>query len=150
MTTGGKHSNKAFEVKKRQQQAVNLRLAGATYQEIADSLGVTPPAVHKYMKKEMDQLRKETEQDAEHLRAMEISKLDAAQKAIWSQVTKGHLGAVDRLVRISDRRAKLLGLDAPAKTQLSPGAGTDGEGGVVLYIPDNGRPHPGRDDASET
>lgn len=37
---------------------------------------------------------------------------------------------------------KLLGLDAPVKTELSGTVGGDGKGDIVIYLPDNGRDEP--------
>ena len=150
MANGGQNSDRKVNAKIQRQKAVKFRLAGATYQAIADQMGCTTSNVHKMVKKEMEQVTKETREDVEQLRAMEVSRLDEAQRAIWNQIANGHLGAVDRLVKISDRRSKLLGLDAPQKTAFTAGVGQDDEeGGVILYIPDNGRPHPGRDSSGE-
>jgi hypothetical protein len=40
---------------------------------------------------------------------------------LWPQVAKGNQGAVDRVLRIMERRAKLLGLDAPTKADVTSG-----------------------------
>lgn len=56
-------------------------------------------------------------------RALSVARLDKATKGIWDQVESGEVDAVDRLVKLEARRAKLLGLDAPTKSELS---GPDG------------------------
>jgi hypothetical protein len=38
-------------------------------------------------------------------------------KAMWSKAMKGDVARVDRCLRIMERRAKLLGLDAPSKQE---------------------------------
>jgi hypothetical protein len=48
---------------------------------------------------------------AQELITLELERLDMATRAIAHQVEKGSLRAIDRWLRIMDRRAKLLGLD---------------------------------------
>lgn len=48
------------------------------------------------------------------------------------------LQAIDRVVRVSERRARLLGLDMPTKTALTDPTG-EKESFVQFYIPHNGR-----------
>lgn len=64
--------------------------------------------------------RTELNDGVDELRALEADRLDrlffvAYKKAVRDQ----DLGAVDRTLRIMERRARLLGLDMPAKTELS-------------------------------
>ena len=50
------------------------------------------------------------------------------------------LAAIDRILKIEERRAKLLGLDAPAKTALTNPAGDkEATSSVQFYIPTNNR-----------
>lgn len=49
------------------------------------------------------------------------------------------LQAVDRLIKISERRAKLLGLDLPAKIALTDPTGEKEAQPVQFYLPQNGR-----------
>lgn len=50
----------------------------------------------------------------------EYARLDRAQAAIWSQVLAGNYRAVTVYLQISQRRAKLNGLDSPASLGISP------------------------------
>jgi len=46
------------------------------------------------------------------------------QRALWPTALSGDLGAIDRLVRIMERRARLLGLDSRVEVGLvGPGGG---------------------------
>jgi len=53
------------------------------------------------------------------MRALENARLDRAQAAIWSNVLAGDYRAVMVFLQISQRRAKLNGLDSPAPVVLS-------------------------------
>ena len=66
-------------------------------------------------------------------------------QGLWPRARKGEAAAVDRVLKIGERRAKLLGLDAPTRTALQ-GGGDDAppittvtEAKVTFYMPDNGR-----------
>ncbi|MGA5637762.1 hypothetical protein ACPCTN_03275 [Streptomyces cinereoruber] len=68
--------------------------------------------------------RAELADDVDELRALEADRLDrlffvAYKKAVRDQ----DLAAIDRTLRIMERRARLLGLDMPVRTELS---GPDG------------------------
>jgi len=47
------------------------------------------------------------------LRALELLRLDELLNALWDTAIAGDLKAVDRVLKVMERRAKLLGLDAP-------------------------------------
>ena len=66
---------------------------------------------------ELSLLRKTIQEPANDLRALEIHRLDEALRAIWQEVKKGNLFAIDRFLKISERRSRLLGMDA--KTEIA-------------------------------
>ena len=47
------------------------------------------------------------------LRELEVQRLDAMLYAVWDDVLQGDANAVHTALRISERRSRLLGLDAP-------------------------------------
>ena len=57
---------------------------------------------------------------AEEMRELENARLDRAQAVIWSNVLAGDYRAVMVFLQISQRRAKLNGLDSPASIVISP------------------------------
>lgn len=126
-------------------QAYELRLTGATLREIGATLGIALTTVHERLR---DHMAVRVDPLADQYRAMELDKLDALSAKAYEVLTKKHivvqhgkivrdedgnalnddtpvLHAIDRLVRIAERRAKLLGLDAAVKvdaqvTQVDP------------------------------
>ena len=103
-------------------QALELRKAGVTYQAIADQLGyANARGAHKAV---ASALKATLREPAEELRTMELERLDAMLLPLWRRVQQGDERAVDRALKIMERRARLLGLDAPSKTEQS---GSDGE-----------------------
>ncbi|MQY11433.1 hypothetical protein SRB5_15510 [Streptomyces sp. RB5] len=71
----------------------------------------------------------EQEEKAEELRALENQRLDKLFFVAYRQAVKdGNLPAIDRALRIMERRARLLGLDQPARTEVT------GAGGAAIEI----------------
>lgn len=104
----------------RRRQAVALRLSGATYESIGEAIGVSAPAAFKLVKTALEKLAKETDTDAVPLRELELQRLDRLQFGLWKKAQNGDLQAVDRALKIMERRAKLLGIDAPEKHIITP------------------------------
>lgn len=100
----------------RRQQMLAWRVSGMTYEEIGNRLGVTGGAVASQVTKV---LAESTNQDVATLRALEGERLDAAQEAIWGKVMEGDVRAVDTFLKLSARRAKMMGMDEPQQVQVS-------------------------------
>ena len=100
----------ATEARERRRRAVEMRLAGATYQVIADRLDWSGPSgAHQ----EVARALRAGEGPAGQLREVELARLDVLQAAVWPKAVAGHLKSVDRTLSIMARRSRLLGLDAP-------------------------------------
>ena len=97
----------------REEQCLKLRLAGLTHRAIAAQLSIAPSTAYKRVRHALDGVNQRTTQEAESLRALELARLDELQCALWEQALAGELKAVDRVLKVMERRAKLLGLDAP-------------------------------------
>jgi len=117
-------TEKSDEVAARQQkiqQALNLRRRGATYPQIASALGVARSTAVRMVKYALAQAKREADALGEMILELEIDRLDALLRAVWPRLEDGNLSAeqrlkaCDRVLAISARRAKLLGLDAPEK-----------------------------------
>ncbi len=114
-TMGGesKASGKRIAATERQARALALRKAGLGYADIARRLGYAGPSgAHKAI---MTGLRALTREPAAELRDLELARLDDMLAGLWPNARKGNVAAVDRVLKIMQRRADLLGLDAPAR-----------------------------------
>jgi hypothetical protein len=59
----------------------------------------------------MKHMRKAVVGPAEELREIEALRLDALQMALWPRVIAGDIQAIRTVVRVSERRCRLFGLD---------------------------------------
>ena len=90
-------------------RAWELRLAGATQHQIAAKLNVSQPMVCVMLKKVREEVVSETRNAAQDSVTEEVQRLDRMLLALWEKVRNGHERAIDTALKVSERRAKLLG-----------------------------------------
>jgi hypothetical protein len=114
-------------------RAIELRKAGVTFQQIADQLGYANAAgAHKAV---TTALREMLREPTEELRALEVARLDHMLLGIWQKATSGGTWEIDRALKIMERRAALLGLDAPKRIENT------GKDGAAIAISLEGAPN---------
>jgi transcriptional regulator len=107
----------------RQLKALELRKAGVSYDEIANALGFKwRSSAFAAVKRALKEVKREPCQE---LIVLEAERLDKMQTALWAKAQHGDYGAIDRILKIMQRRAELLGLDAPEKVALTDPTGTE-------------------------
>lgn len=109
----------------RRAKAVSLRAAGLTFAEIASAIGVTRQGAAAAVQRALDELAMETRERAERVRALELLRLDAILRAHWGK--RGEVDHARVILDVGARRARLEGLDAPTRTEVT------GAGGVPLH-----------------
>lgn len=104
--------------------ALELRKRAASYRRIGQQLGITEEGARQCVLRALRRLRETVDESAVEVLALELQRLDDVTMPVLEKAAKGDLNAVDRLLRIQDRRAKYLGLDAAIRAELSgPGGG---------------------------
>lgn len=93
-----------------------MMLAGLTYEQIAAELKVSVSGAKDIVRRT---LARAEQRNVEEMRTLENERLDRAQAAIWAQVLRGDLKAVDSFLKISAQRARLNNLNAPLKVELA-------------------------------
>jgi orotate phosphoribosyltransferase-like protein len=107
------------QIAERRVKAFELRKKGNNYREIAKELGVTAPTILADVRAVLHELSKEQQKEAADYKVLELDRLETLQVKMWELAINGDQGAVDRVLRIQERRAKLLGLDAPTKADVT-------------------------------
>lgn len=106
------------EVIAKRATALSLRGGGATYPQIAKQMSCALSTAYDYVQ---EGLRDTMREPADRVRELELDRLDAMLKAIWTQIIDRNSTpqtkrlAIDRALAIMDRRARYLGLDAPVR-----------------------------------
>ncbi len=100
-----------------ERECLRLRMEGLSHRAIARELGVAPSTAYKRVQHALQDLNRGNAAQAAELRDLEILRLDELQEAVWEKAVDGDLHALDRVLAIMARRAKLLGIEAPVKTK---------------------------------
>jgi len=103
-------------------ECLRLRLEGLTHREIAAQLGVAPATAYRRVHHGLEEINQQNAEEAGMLRDLEALRLDELQSAIWQQAIAGDGGAINRVLAIMTRRAKLFGLDAPTQHETKVSA----------------------------
>lgn len=93
----------------------SLCRAGWQYPQIAKHLGVSVAQVSSCVRAQLRELKSINDELFDEVRELELSRLDEILMALYPRALKADLSAVDRVLRLMERRAKYLGIDAPTK-----------------------------------
>lgn len=128
-------------IAERRAKAVDMRMAGASYQKIANELGYNSRgAACQDVSRALEAAVAEQARSVEAYREEELQRLDLLLAEAWAILKRDHvtvsngrivrddldqpilddgptLQAIDRILKIQERRAKFLGLDAPMRVE---------------------------------
>jgi hypothetical protein len=111
------HSPRRVEAKKRATQAMELRLAGATYDEIAEALGwKDKSSAYRAVARGIDRMM---EEPTERVRKMQNRRYERLLRAVWPSAVKGDYQAVQRAESLLDKLSRLNGFDLSEKVRVS-------------------------------
>lgn len=100
--------------------ALDLRQAGNSYREIAKQLGASVSTIWEDINDALVTLADQEQEKTKMLRQLELERLDALHSSHWANATTGQdTQAAAVILKIADRRAKLLGLDKPAQLDIT-------------------------------
>lgn len=97
--------------REKERKAVELAIGGASLDQIAVEVGYADRsgawrAIHR-------SLDRHEATAVSEMRTLENARLDKIQTILWPLALEGDLKAIDRLLRLFERRARLNGLDQP-------------------------------------
>jgi hypothetical protein len=127
MAQGTSHSAEdLLATQQRRREVLQLKEAGATYEAIARTLlerhgthalpaGYDRRYAYKDLHRELEKLQDENREAAESVRDVELRRLDRMLRGLWNKAVQGDPQAIDRVLKIMQRRAKMLGLDEPER-----------------------------------
>lgn len=101
-------------------RAYELKLQGWSYRRIAEELQVSLGTAHNRVQAAIAQ---RVDPLVEEHRAIELDKLEEAEARLWEQIhhggPKGLARNVEVLIKLSERRSKLVGMDAPERKEIA-------------------------------
>jgi hypothetical protein len=109
-------SPRNIEAAERRARALELKKAGATYDQIATQLGYSDKSgAYRAVQNALSEI---TAEPAKAVLRLELERLDAMLLALWPKARKGDGAAIDRVLRIQERRTRYLGLDSPQRISV--------------------------------
>ncbi len=112
-----KGSSKRVRGLELEKECLRLRMAGLSYEVIARNVGCSRAGAHRAVMRAIERTIRENNETAQDVLNLELKRLDTMMNVLWRKVLEGELGAVDRVLRVMERRAKYLGLDAPHRME---------------------------------
>jgi hypothetical protein len=101
---------------------LDLRIRGLSYREIAKDIGISAAGVHKAVRRALAKVQGRLNESATAVLTLECERLDLMLQVVLDKALRGDLTAVAPALKIMERRARLLGLDAPTQVvSLMPG-----------------------------
>ena len=101
----------------RRDKILRRRADGATFRQIASEEGVSERRIRQIVKEGFDRLLDSNNELARDLLTKSVKHLDDLLEAVWDQAMEGDVRAVTAALAVIDRRTRLLGLDAPTKSE---------------------------------
>lgn len=120
--TGTRKINKPGDKERlllRRHRVLKYRLAGKSYRDISRMVGISESTVSADIQAILEPVEESARKNVELYIKLELERLDKMARPVWFSATRGDTAAVDQILKIMQRRAKLLGLDAPTKREVS-------------------------------
>jgi len=99
-------------------EILDLRKRALPYDYIADQLGITPEEAKSLGRSAIQGLGGDEINDIELAKRLQIEQIDAMIAGIYPKAINGMFEAIDRMVKLLDAKAKLLGLNAATKIDI--------------------------------
>lgn len=101
-----------------QTEALDLWMSGASYTDIADTLGISRSTAWSRVQQAIDGMRPHADYD--RYRGVQLAEIEVSRRLLRRKILAADVGqgtfadacqAIDRLIRLQEREARLLGLD---------------------------------------
>jgi hypothetical protein len=96
---------------------MKLRIDGLTFEQIGQRMGFSGVRAYHIVKAELERMNQKRTETAAQMARLELTRLDHMFQAIWAKARKGDLAAQAQALKIMERRAKIMGLDASDRQQ---------------------------------
>ncbi len=116
----------------RKLKSFQLRLEGKSYREIGRLQDISEAQAHRDVAQVLQSTLDNNKEDIEQLRQIEVERLDNYLDSIDWKKNVGDYKAIELSLKIQDRRAKLLGLDAPTKVAPTNPDGKEPYTGLIV------------------
>lgn len=110
---------------KRRIEAMRMRQEGKTYKEIGEELGCSAQRAFTIVNEQITLLRQSQSELAENLLRITNDRLERLINLNWQKALSGDRGAMEMILKLIDRQARMLGLDAAKKLEAKVVSSTE-------------------------
>lgn len=103
----------------RRKTALQLHVEGHTFAAIGAKLGVSKQRAHQLVQEQIEEAAKDRSALATKALDTDLERIDFVLRSLAPKVERGDDKAASAYLRALDRRARLLGLDSPDRSELS-------------------------------
>lgn len=96
-----------------QAQVLELKKRGLSFREIGVAIGRNEANAYRMYKRAILKLANNNLDEAREVRVLELARLDSLRLALYPQIKQGNVQAIQTALKISERIAKLTGIDSP-------------------------------------
>jgi predicted DNA-binding protein (UPF0251 family) len=102
----------------REEEAFRLRRQGLTFRQIGAEMGISDKGAINLFYCALNQ-RTVPIEEVEEYRRSEVERLEGLRMRVWDRARLGDDDAIQSYLRIHDRIARMLGLNAPEKVEIN-------------------------------
>jgi len=125
----GKASVTGAAKARRAKSALELRIEGLSVEQIAQRLGVAHSTVSLDLSHALGDLAEANKGKSAEFVELEVARCDELIRALWAR--RKDPSFAEKILKAIDRKAKLLGIDAPKRSEL-----TGKDGGPLIGLGD--------------
>lgn len=114
--------------------ALQLHIEGHTFEVIGKRLGISRQRAHKMVQEQLAEAAAERSKLGARALDTDLERVDFVMRSLVPRIEKGDDKAAQAYLRAMERRAKLLGLDAPTRTDSNTTLTGPGGGAVAVDI----------------
>lgn len=108
----------SMKAEERKRIAYEMRLRGHRMQDIAKAIGVGAEYVSKMIRLGLEESKELNKELSQRIREVDLESLQQLQPIYYDKAMNGEIDAFYALMKIFERRAKLMGLDEPEKLEV--------------------------------
>jgi DNA-binding CsgD family transcriptional regulator len=112
-------SKRHLQAREHEEKALELRKAGYSYKEIGAQLGISRVAAFQSVMRVLAAYEDDIKEQVPRVRQLELQRLDSMLTKLQPRINQGDDRAINSALKIGERRAKLMGLDAPLEIDHS-------------------------------
>jgi predicted XRE-type DNA-binding protein len=111
---------KALAARQRHEQVIALLAQGRSQRAVAREVGLTQPRVCQILRANLRQIQERSLDRVALYRTRQLNEIEAMRAQTLPKAVEPDLAAIDRMLKLQEREARLLGFDRLPKEPASP------------------------------